>query len=151
MDSVALGKDYNEIPIRILSIKQGKRGVSAILQIIDKSGETRKITVNEYGQDLYILSNYNNIYTGYTIENIDSSMREVSFQNGIVISELTISNDEIKDKIMEMQVEQTVKSHFDKERYFKDILKIELKVLSLFFIDKVKNFCVEIILKSKFG
>ena len=41
------------------------------------------------------------------------------------------------DEVLKMQIRQTIEEHFKKERKYKDK---GIKVLSLFFIDKVANY-----------
>jgi type III restriction enzyme len=82
--------------------------------------------------------NYN--YKGYVVSKIWRDMligeTKIRFQNNVEIS-LNQNNDENKEDIFRQQIIWTIKKHFEK----KDRLKPKgIKVLSLFFIDKVDNY-----------
>ena len=85
--------------------------------------------------------NYN--YKGYVVSKIWRDMAagetKIRFQNNVEIS-LNQNNDENKEDIFREQIKWTIKKHFEK----KEILKKKgIKVLSLFFIDKVDNYIFE--------
>lgn len=93
---------------------------------------TRKVKLDS---DLYELSNQMPEYRGYKVSEINLTSKTISFKNGIELNEQTISQN--KDDIMRIQIKETIQTHFEKE------LKLSsqgIKVLSLFFIDKVVNY-----------
>lgn len=77
-------------------------------------------------------------YQGYQVITINAEPGNeyVEFQNGIVI-QLFQESGGMADDRMQSQIEQTVEAHFAKEKKLKDK---GIKVLSLFFIDHVKNY-----------
>lgn len=100
---------------------------------------TRKFNV---GSNLYELSGGLEEYKGYVISEIDarnSSYDKVSFTNGEEITTGQIVGDAEEDYMARIQIRETIRSHFEKEReYFKK----GIKVLSLFFIDEVAKYKV---------
>ncbi|MBN1008292.1 DEAD/DEAH box helicase family protein [Amphritea pacifica] len=79
-------------------------------------------------------------YEGYVVDEIyaEPGMEYVRFANNVVL-EPEQEQGGIQDEVLQEQIRQTVEEHFKKERnLFKQGLPI--KVLSLFFIDKVANY-----------
>lgn len=85
--------------------------------------------------DLFEVSNGMSEYRGYKIKGIDLNSKTIRFENNIILKENEISQN--KDEIMAIQIKETIEAHFNKEIKLK---KLGIKVLSLFFIDKVVNF-----------
>lgn len=77
-------------------------------------------------------------YDGYLITNISSELNNqyIEFQNGIVV-ELFREIDGMIDERIKNQLRQTIEQHFVKEKKLKGT---GIKVLSLFFIDHVKDY-----------
>ncbi len=92
-------------------------------------------TVKKNGFDLYEKSGLSE-YKGYEVIEIDVPRKRIEFKNGISITENNSSTQD-RDQIMQIQVYESIKAHLD---YEKELTEKGIKVLSLFFIDKVKNF-----------
>jgi type III restriction enzyme len=116
----------------------------AKLELLAKQKEEYKqksftIKVND---DLMQKTNNHN-YRGYIVSKIwrDMALGEtkIRFQNNVEIS-LNQNNDENKEDIFREQIKWTIKKHFEKKELLK---KKGIKVLSLFFIDKVDNYIFE--------
>lgn len=116
----------------------------AFIEIETKSsiGVTKKTKKLSVGANLYELSDGLEEYKGYVISEIDarnSSYDKVSFTNGKEITTGQVIGDAEEDYMSRIQIRETIKSHFEKEReYFKK----GIKVLSLFFIDEVAKYKV---------
>lgn len=116
----------------------------AFMEIETKSstGVTKKTRKFSVGANLYELSGGLEEYKGYVISEIDarnSSYDKVSFTNGKEITTGQVIGDAEEDYMSRIQIRETIKSHFEKEReYFKK----GIKVLSLFFIDEVDKYKV---------
>ncbi len=116
----------------------------AFMEIETKSstGVTKKTRKFSVGANLYELSGGLEEYKGYVISEIDarnSSYDKVSFTNGKEITTGQVIGDAEEDYMSRIQIRETIKSHFEKEReYFKK----GIKVLSLFFIDEVAKYKV---------
>jgi len=77
-------------------------------------------------------------FDGFEIEDINIQKQEVIFTNGSVLSNnktqgITLS----KTEIFRVQIEQTIRFHIERQ---KELRQKGIKVLSLFFIDKVDNY-----------
>lgn len=73
------------------------------------------------------------------VKRIDGRAGTVELLNGTVLSEGTMTGNVHEDAIRREQIRETIRSHFDRERM---LFSKGIKVLSLFFIDKVENYRV---------
>ena len=73
------------------------------------------------------------------VKRIDGRSGTVEFLNGTVLSEGTMTGNVHEDAIRREQIRETIRSHFERERM---LFSKGIKVLSLFFIDKVENYRV---------
>ena len=101
-------------------------------------GRVKKKTIPvKVGDDLYKLSNEREIYAnGYIIEEIDAVNQCISLSNGSILYKGD-SQGGLTDEVMKFQIRKTVEEHLKKESRLN---KLGIKVLSLFFIDKVANY-----------
>ena len=147
VDSILEEEDFNKPYIRVRSIRATKSKITASLEIDvqEVHGPKRKtITVSRGGVDLFEKSNKRLLYEGYIIDEINAGSGFISFRNGITLS-TGETHGGLTDAIMRVQVRETVKEHLEKELRFKNDLppEEEIKVLSLFFIDRVANYVNE--------
>jgi len=79
-------------------------------------------------------------YQGYVVDEIyaEQDCEFVRFSNNIIL-EPEQEKDGIHDDVLKEQIRQTVEEHFKKERNLQK-QGLDVKVLSLFFIDKVSNY-----------
>lgn len=89
------------------------------------------------GDSLFVQSKELREYEGYVISDIDAVQGFVEFQNGERLYEGDVSGDINTDTLQRVQIAETIRSHFDKERI---LFSQGIKTLSLFFIDEVKNY-----------
>ena len=75
-------------------------------------------------------------YEGYTISEINAT-GYVSFLNGVVLHRGEVIGDTNELTMQRVQIRETIKSHFEKERA---LFKRGIKCLSLFFIDEVAKY-----------
>ncbi|GAP70575.1 restriction endonuclease [Bacteroidales bacterium 6E] len=104
----------------------------------DEGPKEIKITCKQ-DDDLYIKSNEREIYrNGFEIIEINSrpGMEFVRFANGIRLA-LGQETGGTRKEVVKEQIRATIKNHFEKELQVKGM---GLKVLSLFFIDRVDNY-----------
>ena len=147
VDSVLQDSDFNQPYISVESISLTRSGPKAkiSLDVQDRGGPKRKSkTISRNGTDLFDLSGEREIYQGYIIGHIDGGNRYVTFTNGERLYEgQTIG--ENRDERMRVQVRETVREHLEKELRIHHTLPEyrRLKVLSLFFIDKVAHYADE--------
>lgn len=132
-----ISQDKNNAFIELKEITN-KSGLKAKI-LIDVNGEKqlkRKAITVKLGDDLYEKSKQNSNYQGFIITGIDLENQMIKFSNGIEIDS-GVNMDSLKDEIMKQQIHYTIKDHLKRE---KELNKDGIKVLSLFFIDKVENY-----------
>lgn len=132
-----ISQDKNNAFIELKEITN-KSGLKAKI-LIDVNGEKqlkRKTITVKLGDDLYEKSKQNSNYQGFIIIGIDLENQMIKFSNGIEI-DAGVNMDSLKDEIMKQQIHYTIKEHLKRE---KELNKDGIKVLSLFFIDKVENY-----------
>ena len=75
-------------------------------------------------------------YEGFTLSEINAK-GYVTFLNGITLHRGEVMGDTNEQTMQRVQIRETIKSHFDKER---ELFKRGIKCLSLFFIDEVAKY-----------
>ena len=139
VDSVMDENSSNDAFISIDSITATKTKVSAKVTIMvnESKGVKKKSITVRAEDDLYKLSNEREIYKdGYIIEEIDASNGSITLSNGNVLYKGTTQG-ALTDEIMKFQMRKTIEEHLKKELRYKSK---GVKVLSLFFIDRVANY-----------
>ncbi len=140
--TVGVTKSANTEYIKVTSIKTSKSGITAKIEldVKSKSGVTRKEISIKHG-DVLSEKARRDIYDGYIVNEItyDESDPVKSFVNfGKTRLTLGQVNGGLEpDFIKRLQIKKTIQEHFDKQLNLKDK---GIKVLSLFFIDNVKNY-----------
>lgn len=109
------------------------------LEVRLKSGEIkRQLRRLEAGRNLFDASGEMAQYQdGFTISDIDARTDKVEFTNGLVLNAGEATGDANERDIRRIQIRETIKAHFDKER---QLFAQGIKVLSLFFIDEVAKY-----------
>lgn len=116
----------------------------AYIEIETKSstGVTKKTKKFSAGANLFELSGGLEEYRNYIIRDINAQNMfydVVEFTNGKKITTGQIVGDAEEDYMARIQIRETIRSHFEKEREY---YKKSIKVLSLFFIDEVAKYKV---------
>lgn len=161
--SIEVQDNHNQAYIKLLSVDNKKSPITAKLEIDGqtKTGKLKPrtvITVKEnQTNDLFELSGGRTVYEGYVISDIycEEGSEYIDFTSRDDIIELGQSIGEVdQDTYKRLQVSKTVEEHLEKELKFyrkittgvdvmdhsKVISQKGIKVLSLFFIDKVANY-----------
>ncbi|MGO0063270.1 DEAD/DEAH box helicase family protein [Brevibacillus fluminis] len=147
VDSVLDDPDFNQPYMRLDSVEAANGKLVAKLLIdVQKSGgpERKLVTISKTGTDLHQLSGEREQYRGYVVDQIDYATRTVTFANGRRI-QCGQEYGGRTDELMRAQIRETVKEHLEKELRIQELLPEgrRLKVLSLFFIDKVAHYADE--------
>lgn len=136
--------EFNKPYIRLISVSMDG-GFKARIEI-DVKGKDGKISRKEMtvkqGVDLETKSGDREIYHGYTITNIDctAGRERIEFSNNEKLS-LGKTIGSVDEMFMKRkQIFRTIETHLEKEQLY---LSMGIKVLSLFFIDKVANYRLE--------
>jgi len=144
IDVLALSENQtiNDIYINVLKIeidKKSKRPVASLELIVNNKDEFVKKIVKIKGNDSLKEKTKNPIYAGFIVDEINFRELFIQFENGLKLG-LHELNGQVKRQIQEQQISEAIQLHMQK---FEDLKKKNIKVLSLFFIDKVANFLKE--------
>ena len=122
-DSIILSK--NHAPVVRLEIEV--KGAAAT---------RRQLCKFEQGDSLFAVSQLP-AYKDFVITEINPLTNTVYFQNGKQLRQGEVMGDVSEKAIQQIQIRETIKSHFEKERA---LFQQGIKTLSLFFIDEVANY-----------
>ena len=139
VDSVVSRNDSSGAFISVDSFRTAKQSITAKVTVFvnEKGGISKKQVAAKVGDDLYKLSNGWDIYKdGYVINEMDADNGYIEFSSGqIVYKGQAVGG--LTDHILKEMVDATVENHFKKE---KELRAKGIKVLSIFFIDRVANY-----------
>lgn len=148
VDGITADQNYNAAFVYLKEIQRGKKILKVKLNFF-VNGDTgvgtgtgavnviKKDMLLMVGDDLFIKSNRREIYRdGFVVEEIDAEVGFIKFTGGLVLHEGS-SHGGLTDELQKFQIERTVKWHFKRA---KEVQPLGIKVLSLFFIDKVANY-----------
>lgn len=138
VDSIISEDNYNHAYLKIIKIApKGKGGIIAQIEVDkdDSRGLQRQIINVSAGDNLADLTG-REIYRDYTIDTISATEQLVEMSNGKTYL-VGQQDDGLRDQVTKYQIEKTIENHFEKEL---KLSEMGIKVLSLFFIDKVSNY-----------
>ena len=132
---------HNQPYVKLLSVSN-ERGFKAKIEIDvrDKKGVVhRKPMSVKPGSDLFLLSKGRELYEGYAVAGIDCTpgYEHIEFGNTEEVALGKAIGDVDENLIKRAQIRRTIEAHLDKELRYSDQ---GIKVLSLFFIDKVERY-----------
>ena len=139
VDSVVSENDFNSPFLQLENITRTGNVIKAKVKIdvATTDGVKRKsVTATGKKLDLFELSGKNERYDGLKIYEIDFGNEQIELSNGIMLKKGETQGG-MNDGVMRFMISKTVEEHLKKEKNYKDK---GIKVLSLFFIDKVKNY-----------
>jgi type III restriction enzyme len=128
----------NQLSFMLFEERQGYGlGVEARMNVL-KNGELKSEVVKLRKGDNLFSKTGNENYFGMVIDEIDRQNGVVIFTNGVEMKvaaggDVTLS----KEEIFRIQIEEAIRIHMAKQR---ELLPHGIKVLTLFFIDKVANY-----------
>ena len=140
VDSIYSDAAYNGAYVFVGDFKTAKTSCSVKLTIHvnDKVGVKKKTISAKVGDDLFELSNHREVYKdGYILNEINAQDENITFSNGIPLYKGLENGNDAKDAIKKCQIKKTIIEHLAKEA---KLSKDGIKVLSLFFMDKVSNY-----------
>ena len=137
-------KDYhNKAYMKLLSVNNKRSPITARIEmdVKNKKGEVKRAPVTlRRGDDLYDKSRGRDVYEGYIISEIycEEGNEYVAFTSKPDILRIGKPVGDVDDlAIKEQQIRKTIEEHLDKELVLN---RQGIKVLSLFFIDRVANY-----------
>ena len=144
VSSNSVANDFNKPYIMLKSVSN-ENGFSAKIEIDvqkqDAKVERQTFTVKP-GADLYQLSGNRELYDGYVIEGIDCTKDYecIEFSNSETVNLGKAIGSIDENIIKKAQIYRTIETHLEKELRYHDK---GIKVLSLFFIDRVEKYRTE--------
>lgn len=104
---------------------------------VEDHGRVREAEVTlRHGDDLFAKTHHDMHQGGYVVTEINAAQGFVEFENGLHLS-LNDSLGPSRPEIFRAQIRKTIEQHFEMQER---MLKKNIKVLSLFFIDRVANY-----------
>jgi len=139
VDSVVSRNGSSGTFVSLDQIKPNARSITAKISIYvsEAKGIMKKQITAKVGDNLHKLSKGVDAYQdGYIVNEIDSEASTISFSNGQTIVQGE-SLGGLSEEILREMIDATVENHFKKE---KELAPKGIKVLSIFFVDKVANY-----------
>ena len=106
------------------------------IEVKGAAATRRQLCKFEQGDSLFAISQLP-AYKDFVITEINPLTNTVYFQNGKQLRQGEVMGDVSEKAIQQIQIRETIKSHFEKERA---LFQQGIKTLSLFFIDEVANY-----------
>jgi len=137
--NVKLEDTSNKTYISLVSVKANPRSAKVDIDVNQSGVTKRKAIAVKVGDDLYEKSKGRDVYDGYVINDIyiEKGSEYIEFLNQKIIKIGETVGDADNDSIKRLQIRKTIEEHLNKE------LRLNhrgIKILSLFFIDKVVNY-----------
>ena len=140
VDSVVGENAMNEAFVKLENIRHSGKNklVAQILLDVNspKGVQRKKITIDRNGFDLYKLSGEREVYRDLRVDEIDFQEKNISLSNGQTLS-IGETQGGLIDEVQRYMIRKAVEEHLKKETHY---AKKGIKVLSLFFIDRVRNY-----------
>lgn len=131
------GKPY----LRVDKLRsKNKRLFAEIMMDVDsRSGPKRTNLKLQSGQDLYELSGKLEQYKGMVVDRLERKPDCIIFENG---SSISVGEEIGVDRIAiwQDQIRHTIRAHLDRQKKVEQA-GYDVKVLSLFFVDRVADYC----------
>ena len=138
--SLQVKDGHNKAYIKLLSVKNDPFQAKIEIDVLNNGKVKRKTRIVKKGDDLFEISGGRKVYEGYIINDIycEKGNEYIDFTSRPDVVELNqdvggVNQDEFK----RLQIRKTMEEHLDKELRLKSR---GLKVLSLFFVDRVANY-----------
>ena len=132
---------FNQPYVRLVSVSNDKGFRAKVeMDVRGKDGKVSRRTVTvKPGDDLFLLSGERELYEGYSIAGIDCTpeYEHIEFGNTEEVALGKAIGDIDGNIVKRAQIRRTIEAHLDKELRYTDK---GIKVLSLFFIDKVDKY-----------
>ena len=123
--------------MEVYSATKGRLKAKIRLHFQGKKDITKKIVTVQHGDDLFDKSGSNETYRhGYIVDGLNLEEQAIALSNGRTIS-CGDNQNALQDEIMKAQIRCTVEEHLKREKKLKPL---GIKVLSLFFIDRVEHY-----------
>jgi type III restriction enzyme len=135
---------HNRAYVKLVKVDNTKGGITATVEIDVVAGAGHKVSRTKRtvrsGVDLFELSGGRDVYDGYIVDDIycEKGKEYITFTSRPEVIRLHQAIGDVNDDdLKRIQIRRTVQEHLDKSLRLR---KQGLKVLSLFFLDKVANY-----------
>lgn len=139
--NVTTSENSNTAYIKFIRVEKKNTPITAKIEIYQstKTGVKKNPITIKDNSDLYELSNGLDMYSGFIVNEINRTPNDeyIEFNNGISVNLGQMIGGIDDDAIKKMQIRKTIQEHLEKELYLNSQ---GIKVLSLFFIDRVANY-----------
>jgi len=136
--SIKLSDTSNLPYIKFISCSQNPIRAKVEIEILQQGKLQRKTKTIKGNSDLFEITG-RDVYSGYLVREIyvQKDNEYIEFANGVILRLGEVIGEIDKEHLQYLQIKKTIEEHLEKERL---LLKKGIKVLSLFFIDKVANY-----------
>ena len=133
-------ENFNQPFLALKSISLQNGIMARVTTYLNDRGRTREADIIlKQGDDLYTKTGHEEHKDGYRVAEINAANNIIQFDNGLTLA----LNDTIgpsRPAIFQVQIERTIEQHMEMQER---LLPQGIKVLSLFFIDRVANYTDE--------
>lgn len=130
-------ENFNEPYIHLESIEIGQRIKARICTYILEKGRLKDATITLYkGDDLFTKTHREEHRNGFKVDEINLADGYLLFENGVRLTRGEYIGP-TKQDIFRIQIRETLRQHMEMQERLQ---KKDIKVLSLFFIDRVANY-----------
>ena len=143
VSGIEIKDSHNKAFIRLLKVDNRKSPITARIEMdaMQRNGAVKRVNKTiRSGNDLLEISGGRSVYDGYIIEDIycEKGNEYISFTSKPELVKLGQTIGEVNDdEYKRLQIRKTIEKHLEKET---ELRPKGLKVLSLFFIDRVANY-----------
>lgn len=132
--------NFNEKFLALESISRRQPLTAKIKTYAQQAGVAREVEVTlKQNDDLHNKTKRDEHQDGYVVEEINAAEKFVQFKNGVRLN-LGDTLAPSRPQVFQAQITETIRQHMETQNVLKPL---GLKVLSLFFIDKVANYTSE--------
>ena len=136
--SIFEDSDLNGLYLKVISTNPSKKEVELEMNLMNRIGHVKRDQKKVKYQSLLHEVTENPAYIGWRLTNIDDNSIELNGHEKLYIGSIKTDNSLYSDdELKRLMIRETIKVHFEKQL---SLLDRGIKVLSLFFIDRVVNF-----------
>lgn len=141
VDGVTERQSFNEAFLALRGIEiNNKQPIARVQTLATDNGQTREVTIElKHGDNLYTKTKRDEYQHGYVVTEINARDGFVEFDGGVTLRISDMFGNS-KQAIFRVQIERTIERHMQVQE---ELLDKGVKVLSLFFIDRVANYVNE--------
>ncbi len=130
-------ENFNQPFLSLRAIESGKRLTARLRTYVLDKGRLKEAEISlSHGEDLFEKTQREEHRGGYRVSEINAAGRFIEFENGIRLSEEETIGPS-RPEVFRVQIRETIQQHMEMQQ---KLAGRGIKVLSLFFIDRVANY-----------